>query len=85
MKIWITKYALTTGIEMIDSERMASFGINDGILSFCRYSCSETEVYNRQQWYTDEDSAKAKAENMRKNKLISLRNQIAKLEAIKFE
>lgn len=85
MKIWITKYALTSGIEMIDSERMASFGINDGILSFCRYSWSAPEIYNKQHWYTNEDSAKTKAENMRKNKIISLRNQITKLEAIKFE
>lgn len=85
MKIWITKYALTTGIEMIESERMASFSIDGALLTFCRYSWSTPEQYTQKYWHKDRASAIAHAEEMRKNKISSLQKQITKLESIKFE
>ncbi len=85
MKVWITKYALTNGLEEIDSEKMSSFSIDGTYLSFCRTGGSIPEVYPKNNWHYDKKYAVAKAEEMRKKKIASLKNQIEKLEKMKFE
>lgn len=54
MKIWITKYALTQGIEEIDSNQVKEFEMTDtGYLCFRRngkYSFA-TEIYSQKEWY----------------------------------
>ena len=85
MKVWITKYALSDGIEQINSENMKMFGIEGGYLSFCRYAGSVPEVYSKGNWHKTKEAAIAKAEEMRQKKIASLKKQIEKLEGMKFE
>ena len=88
MKVWITKYALTQGIEEIDSNQVKEFEMADtGYLCFRRngkYSF-EIEIYSQKEWYRTKESAIKKAEEMRQNKIASLKKQIEKLERMGFE
>ncbi len=78
VKIWITKYALTSGIfetcAVITGDNMASYK-RDG-----RY----TEFAHGKQFHLSNESAIAEAEEMRIKKLKSLEKQIKKVSAIKF-
>lgn len=86
MKVWITKYALTSGIEEIDSKNVKSFSINGTYLHFRRTGNNYClEVYSKNEWCNRKESAIAKAEEMRKKKIASLKKQIEKLEKMKFE
>lgn len=85
MKVWITKYALTQGIEEVDLTQVASFKIEHGYLSFYRKNSQLPEVYFKNDWCDTKEQAINKAEEMRKKKIESLKKQIAKLENIKFE
>ena len=88
MNVWITKYALTQGIEEIDSNQVKEFEMTDtGCLCFRRngkYSFV-TEIYSQKEWYRTKESAIKKAEEMRQKKIASLKKQIEKLEKMRFE
>lgn len=78
MKAWITKYALTKGILEKEVE-----GCRDGM---ARESESHFPTYyHGTDWHKDKKSAIAKAEEMRKKKIASLKKKIEKLEKMKFE
>ena len=76
VRVWISKYALTTGITEHDakivSERM------------CVVREHYQPCYHKGQWHTSKAEAVARAEQMRKAKLASLRKSIARLEKLKF-
>lgn len=77
MKVFITKYALTKGVleeEVIDC--------GDGSVrnQFYVYFHGEGK-----EWHKSKESAEKKAEEMRQNKIASLKKQIEKLEKIRFE
>lgn len=78
MKVWITKYALTRGILEREVE-----DCGDGIVK--DDSSYITCYYNKKDYCLDNESAIAKAEEMRKKKIDSLKKQIDKLEKMKFE
>ena len=88
MKVWITKHALTQGIEEIDSNQVKEFEMTDaGYLYFRRngkYSYT-TEIYSQKEWHRTKESAIQKAEEMRQKKIDSLKKQIEKLEKMRFE
>lgn len=79
IKAWITKYALTHGIQVVDAEvcgdgKMVAYG---------------NKAYGRQyahgkDWHTTPEAALARAEEMRKAKIASLEKSIAKIKAITF-
>ena len=80
MKVWITKYALTDGIIEVDSEQdrlTYGFVVTEGAF--------KNEWFNRTDCFTSRNSAIKKAEEMRQEKIKSLKNQIKKLEEMKFE
>lgn len=78
MKAWITKYALTKGILEKEVE-----DCGDGMVSERgRYFLA---CYRGTDWHTDKKSAIAKAEEMRKKKIASLKKQIENLERMKFD
>jgi len=82
MKVWITKYALTAGILAVEAELST---INAGIVK-CRRSPAHLQEYAHSgEWHTSQSDAIDRAEDMRDAKIKSLRKQIAKLEAMKFE
>ena len=87
MKVWITKYALTSGIEEIDSDKVSRLSIDDcGYLTFVRSKVGYCmEGYTKNDYKLDKDSAVAKAEEMRQKKIESLKKQIEKLERMRFD
>jgi len=79
MKIYITKYALTKGIQeyevpVIDLNEYHVF-ISDAMRSQCFY---------KPDWHTDIEEALIQAELMRLKKISSLSKQIVKLRNLKF-
>lgn len=78
MKIWITKYALTQGI------------LEKDVIFYEDGTVREAEgkfpiFYHRDEYHKTKESAIAKAEEMRKKKIASLKKQIEKMEKMKFE
>jgi hypothetical protein len=78
MKIWITQYALTSGIKECDATvpqdpyyggRMAVVG---------------QSYFHLPHWHTTPEAAQLQAELMRLKKLKSLERSIAKLKALRF-
>jgi hypothetical protein len=78
MKVFITKYALTKGVIERDGERATWF---PGCVTFKEGLMVQREGVN---WHLTRESAVEKAETMRLKEIESLRNRIAKLEALKF-
>jgi hypothetical protein len=77
-KLWITKYALTKGIfedecELSENGHMAS--------SLTR----PMQHYHGTEFHGTKAKAIEKALDMRASKIVSLRKQIAKLEALEFQ
>lgn len=80
MKVWITKYALSDGIKEKEVKQSDSFP----------EIVHEKDLYNSyygdgKEWHRTKESALAKAEEMRKKRIASLRKQIEKLEKLRFE
>lgn len=80
MTAYITKYALSKGILMMQVDQSTE----------CPSMVSSREKYNQcfhgegREWHRTIGSAKARAEHMRLNKIASLKNQIDKLKALEF-
>ena len=77
---WVTTDALTTGIKRVMGE--VDHNADSGKLT------CPAEVWFRcnygNNWHRTPEAAIARAEEMRKNKIISLRESIENLEALKF-
>lgn len=85
MKVWITKYALTQGI--IEAETNCN-GWAEEIYAFWRKDNKNYSGFfckSNFDFFSDKKSAIARAEAMRQKKIESLKKQINKLEAMKFE
>lgn len=80
MKVWITKYALSKGIKEKEVEQSDSFP------EIVRRKDFYDSYYGEgKEWHRTKESALAKAEEMRKKRIASLRKQIEKLEKLRFE
>jgi hypothetical protein len=86
--IWVTRYALSSGIFSVEADIKTSN--SDGAdgpttASFKR----EQDVWNiyvhKPDWYRTREDAVKRANEMRRKKIISLKRQIEKLEALTFE
>ena len=88
MKVWITKYALTDGIlegEALEKHCVLGFGITKSQTEyFCRSKNGDQYLDIGDFCFTYE-LAIQKAEEMRQKKIESLKNQIEKLEEMRFE
>jgi hypothetical protein len=83
MKVYVTRYALTTGIEHREVDWSAArpdMVIDRSGEDWARYYHGEGK-----DWHRDESSAVSRAEKMRKAKITSLEKSIAKLRALKFQ
>jgi hypothetical protein len=78
MKVWITKYALTSGIFTADIPDDVQR--NSGFVSLTGGGA----LYRRSERHESEEAAVAKAEDMRSKKIASLWKQIAALEKLEF-
>lgn len=80
MRVWITKYALSTGIFEMDVESQSEDGK-------AVYGKAWNQCFHGQgvEWCKTKAAAIARAEEMRNKKITSLKKQIDKLENMKFE
>ena len=74
---WVTKHALTEGIEMVNGN--VCHYISSGMLSYGSHTA------HGKDWHRTPELALARAEEMRKAKIASLRKSIAKIEALQFK
>lgn len=79
MKVFVTKYALTVGIEEKTVEDVGDGAMRDIGAGFTTYYHGEGR-----DWHLTIEGAKLRAEEMRTKKLASLRKSLAKLEALRF-
>lgn len=76
--VYVTKYALTKGIEYIEvSETFFPYLVQENI----RYPRN----FHIGDWFESKEDAIKKAEEMKNKKLQSLENQMKKISKLKFE
>lgn len=80
MKVWVTVYALTTGI----MERVID-PVGGGVAKDMEAPVPTYYHIQGRDWHRTREGAVARAEQMRLKKIASLRKQIAKLEALRFK
>jgi hypothetical protein len=78
MKVFITKHALTHGIEEVD-------GDIDGTMITYTSPAGYSGYYHRNDWHLSREDAVEKANKMRIAKIASHRRSIKKLEGLKFD
>lgn len=82
MKVWITKYALSSGIECHSNARIWKERVVQVFeTKYMNGSC----LFHNNEWWESRSEAITQAEVMRDKKIASLKKQIAKLEAMDFE
>lgn len=81
-RAWVTKYALTEGIQAIWAEDY--FDVSDRMIRRITDNGYYMAFFHKPHWHLTEADAVAHAEKMRVAKIKSLQKQIAKLEALKF-
>ena len=77
MKIWNSKYSLTEGLIEQEGEEVGDSMVKVGSLQYLHGEGKE--------WHRTRESAAARAEVMRKAKIASVRKQLARLEALRFD
>lgn len=80
LRVWITKYALTTGIFVVDAHSSTE---RPGMVHYISNAGYRSFAHGR-DWHLSEAGAKARAEEMRLNRIASLEAQLAKLRALTF-
>ena len=86
MKVWITKYALTDGI--IEAEQVP--GVSQQGKEYASFVGENSQYITDfyipyEELFWDKNSAIVKAEEMRQEKIESLKKQIKNLEEMRFE
>ena len=79
MKVWISKYALTKGLYEEEVRSCPGYPDHRATVGL------SVHYYRMGQWHETLEAAQAHAKTMQQRKLASLRRQIAKLEALRFE
>lgn len=82
MKVWITKYALTTGIYEAEVED----GHRDSIVVTVPRIWFYVEHFHGEgkDWHRTKESAVARAESMRIKKIASLKKSLSAFEKLRF-
>lgn len=81
IKVWISKYALSVGIEEVEAKFDDAY---PSMICIPSDKIGYTRYFHRPDWHRTRDSAVERAEKMRIAKLISLRRQCDKLEKVSF-
>lgn len=79
---WVTKHALTEGIEVVAAELCSD--ISDKMITYGGDGYSKQSAHGS-DWHRTPEAALARAEEMRRGKLASLRKSISRLEAMEFK
>lgn len=81
MTYYITKYALTAGIKAYPDDQVKK--ISDSMIDVKKPYSSYYHGHGK-EWHTDLGAAIARADEMRRNKIASMKKSIAKLEKLNF-
>lgn len=83
MKVWITKYALSSGIMEADAEVC---DVGDGRMIRVPKKAGEyaDNYFHKPHWHETREEAVQKAESMRVSKISSMKKSIEKIEKLKF-
>lgn len=76
--VWITKWALTSGIEKLEAEWI----LDSKVVSVKRRG--HIAYFYKNNWHLSLEDAKKRAEDMRRKKIASLEKQIEKLKSLQF-
>lgn len=80
MKVWITKYAMTSGVFTAEGESIGQ--------AMCAVRPKGhkgfTVYFHGNEWHTDEAKAIERFNQMKQKKIASLKKQLAKVEALEF-
>ena len=79
--IYITKYALTIGVDEADAEISGGCAV---VRKGSRPDQYLDQYFHEGEWHITKTAAVAKAEDMRKRKIASLQRSIAKMEKLTF-
>ena len=71
MNVWITKYALTSGVTLVNADV-----INERMVQV-----NKITIFHKPDWHDTRRGAVERVEQMRQTKIARLRKQLAKLEA----
>lgn len=82
MKVWITRYALTSGIYEVEA---TIYERNPGMVSYRMPPGSFLQFAHGKDWHVMRETAVARAEEMKVAKIQSLEKQIKKVSKITFE
>jgi hypothetical protein len=82
LHIWVTQYALTQGI--FECEAMTCLTSDPTGKMVKKVGGTYMEIFHKPHWHETREAAVARAEEMRKNKISSLKKSITKMEALKF-
>lgn len=77
MKIWNSRYALTEGLIEQEGEDVGNDTVKIGPMQYL--------LGEGKDWHRTRKSAVARAEAMRKDKIASVKKQLARLEALRFD
>lgn len=83
MKVWLSKYALTRGIKEVEAKRCSD--VDNDMIEIIGVPYADYYHGEGKEWHLTKESAIKKAEEMRINKIESLKKRIKKIENIKFE
>src|SRR5690242_10964382 len=78
IKIWVTMYALTNGIQEYQAEMQ-----EDGTV-MVRDPGYLSTYFHKGQWHKTREAAVERAEEMRRKRIASLKQQIDRLERMEF-
>lgn len=80
MKVWITKYAMTSGVITAEAEEVGQ--------AMCVVRAKKqgqfAGYFDGNDWHTDEAKAIERFNQMRQKKIASLKKQLEKVEALEF-
>lgn len=78
MKVWVTKYALTNGIEEVE------VNVNENLASVVGARFPTYYHGEGKEWHRTREQAVKRAEDMRAARLKSLSKQVKRIEALTF-
>jgi hypothetical protein len=79
---WVTRYALTTGIQKVSGA--VCHQTSSTMLRYSDPANGFKEFVHGNDWHRTPEAALARAEEMRKAKIAALKKSVAKLEAMMF-
>lgn len=81
---YVTKYALTKGILELEGTEVARSRTGERCFSATGRSLFDSYFYGK-EWHDNKPGAIARAEEMRKKKIVSLKKQTKRLEVLNFK